>query len=232
MPDNDALGRACQHEFRCIDPILFVNLSRKSTMRFNKISLACLVLGGSMLLAACGGGSDSAAPVRSVAATNTVAAINPTTGAAVVNGVLNKEFGFAAGVPSFGTTSATSLTLSGSGGTPSFAITSGGNTASGAMTYGSCIFTIGNGSTFPAGNLLAAGSTVTVTPCALSVGTSGVVADGSTSAANVTLVLGTTSSSPVSVPVAISPAGVVTVNNSPVGNVTVVAATGATGAGN
>ena len=71
-------------------------------------------------------------------------------------------------------------------------------TSSGTMTYGLRIFTIGNDSTFPAGQLLAASSTVTVKPCALSVGTSGVVADASVSAANVTFVLGTTSSSPVS----------------------------------
>ncbi|MBK5204472.1 MAG: hypothetical protein JJD98_03390 [Polaromonas sp.] len=195
-------------------------------MRLNKISLATLVLGGSALLAACGGGGDSA-PVTSVATTDTAAVINPTTGAAVVSSVLNKGFDFTTGVPSFGTTSATSLTLSGSGATPSFAISSGGNTASGVMTYGSCIFTIGSDSTFPAGHPLVAGSKITVNPCTLSVGTAGVKADGSSSAANVTFVLGTTNSSPVSVTVTISSMGVVTVNNSPVGHATVVIATGA-----
>ena len=71
MPAGDALGRTGQHEFWCIDSILFVNLLRKSTMRFNKISLACLVLGGSMLLAACGSGEggDPALILKGTAAT-------------------------------------------------------------------------------------------------------------------------------------------------------------------
>ena len=199
-------------------------------MRFNKISLAAMVLVSGMLLAACGGGDSALTPVPLVATTNTAAAINPTTGAAVVQGVLGKNFTFASGVPSFGTTSATSLTLSGSGATPSFNLTSGVNTASGAMTYGSCIFTVAT-STFPSGTPLAQGSKVTVNPCTLSVATAGVKADGTSATANVFLVLGTTNSSPVPVTVSVSSTGVVTVNGSTVGSATLVPATGATGAG-
>lgn len=200
-------------------------------MRFNKISLAAMVSVSGMLLAACGGGDSALTPVPLVATTNTAAAINPTTGAAVVQGVLGKDFTFANGVPSFGTTSATSLILSGSGATPSFNITSGVSTASGAMAYGSCIFTVAT-STFPSGTpLLALGSKVTVSPCTLSVATAGMKADGTSATANVFLVLGTTISSPVSVTVSVSSTGVVTVNGSTVGSATLVPATGATGAG-
>lgn len=198
-------------------------------MKFNKISLACLVLSGSALLAACGGGGSST-PVAVVATTSTAATINPTTGAAVVNSVLEKTFGFTTGVIAFGTTSVTSLKLSGTGATPSFAISSLEGAASGAMTYGSCIFTVTQ-STYPIGHALATGSQVTVTPCTLSVATAGGKGDSVPYQASVTLVLGTANSTPVPVTVSINSTGVVTVNNVTVGSVSVVAATGATGAG-
>jgi hypothetical protein len=187
--------------------------------------MACLVLSASALLAACGGGSDSA-PVALVASASTSAAITPTTGAAVVSSVLDKSFGFTVGVPSFGTTTATTLKLSGTGATPSFAISSAEGTASGAMAYGSCIFTMTQ-STYPAGHPLALGSMVTVNPCTLSVGTAGGKGDGVAYTTSVNLVLGTVNSTPVSVTVSISSTGVVAVNNVTVGSVSVVAATGA-----
>lgn len=196
-------------------------------MKFNKVPLACLVLSASALLTACGGGSDSApVPPAQVATASTVAAINPTTGAAVVSSVLDKTFDFSTGVPSFGTTSATSLKLSGTGAAPSFAIDSVEGKASGAMTYGSCIFKVTE-STFAAGHPLALGNSFTVAPCTLSVGTAGVTADASAFPTTVTLVLGTINSNPVSVTVSISLAGVVTVNSFTVGSTTLVAATGA-----
>lgn len=194
-------------------------------MNFTKISLVCLVLSGSALLVACGGGSDSA-PATLVATTSTAAAIDPTTGPVVVSSVLDKTFGFTAGVPAFGTTSATSLKLSGAGAAPLFAISSAEGTASGAMTYGSCILTMTQ-STYAAGHPLALGSKVTVTPCTLSVDTAGGKGNGVPYQASVALVLGTVNSTPVSVTVSINSAGVVTVNNVTVGSVKVVAATGA-----
>ena len=188
-----------------------------------------MVLGGSLLLSACGGGDGSNA-VPAVASADASIGINPTSGAAVVQSVLDKSFGFANGVPAFGTSGPTSLTLSGSGTSPSFAIGSGTNSATGAMTYGSCIFTMAV-STYVAPNPLAVGRTVTVTPCTLSLATGGQSADGSSRPVNVTLILGNATSSPISVQVSISPNGQVTVNNSVVGTITVTPATGATGAG-
>ena len=194
-------------------------------MKFNKLSLACMVLGGSALLAACGGSSDPL-PVAQVATNNISAVITPVTGAAVVSSVLDKDFAFSAGIPSFGTTSPTSLKLSGTGAAPSFAINSIEGTASGAMTYGSCIFKITQ-STFPAGSLLATGNSVTVLPCELDVVTAGLSSNGTPAPSTVTLQLGATNSTPVTVTVSISPTGVVTVGNSTIGTVTLTAATGA-----
>ena len=199
-------------------------------MRFNKISFAAMLVSSTIFLAACGGGDNNPAPAALVANTNTSAAINPTTGAAVVQGVLGKSFSFASGVPSFGTGSATSLALSGSGASPSFNISSTEGTATGAMAYGSCIFKVA-ASSFPASSVLALGKEITVSPCTLSIGTAGVTANGGSSIGNVTLQLGTVGSSPVSVTVSISSAGVVTVNDSVVGSATLVPATGASGAG-
>jgi len=200
-------------------------------MNFNKVSLACLVLSGSALLAACGGSSDSAplAPAP-VATTNTAAVITPQTGAAVVSSVLDKRFDFSTGVPDFGTDSATSLTLSGTGAVPSFAISSAEGSASGAMTFGSCIFTVGR-STFAAGHPLAQGKTFTDSPCTLSVATAGIKGDAIATPASVTLLLGTVNSGPVPVSVSINAAGVVSVNSLTIGSVTLITATGATGAG-
>ena len=195
-------------------------------MNFNKTSLACVVLSGSALLSACGGGSDSVPPPAApIVSSNFAAAITPKTGAAVVSGVLDKSFGFSSGVPSFGTTSATSLKLSGTGGAPSFAISSAEGSAAGAMTYGSCIFTVGQ-SSYPATSPLASGEKVTVSPCSLTVATAGLKGDGLANSASVTFLLGTANSSPVPVSVSINAAGVVTVGGFTAGSVPVVAATG------
>jgi hypothetical protein len=208
-------------------------------MRFNKVFLVSLVLGGIALLAGCGGGGGGGASdvggfkTGSQAASNTDISINPASGAAVVDAVKGKSFEFTNGISDFGTTASTALALSGSGAAPSFEITSG-NQASGAMTFGSCIFTMTT-STFSAPHPLAAGSkAITVTPCTLSVGTAGLPADGSSSPASVTLMLGKAKSKPVSVTVSISPTGVITVNNQAVGTAVlseIPRATGATGAG-
>ena len=99
--------------------------------------------------------------------------------------------------------SPTSLTLSGSGAAPGFAISSTEGSASGAMTYGSCIFTVAQ-STFAPAHPLAQGKLVTVNPCSLTVATAGLKGDGVAASASVTFVLGTASSTPVTVPVSIS----------------------------
>lgn len=197
-------------------------------MRLNKISLAALALGGSVLLSACGGGGNDS-PLRPTAtvATPTTASINGAgNGPAVVSSVLNQGFSFDAGVPALGTTAPTTLTLSGSATAPTFSLTSGADTATGVMTYGSCIFTIVT-STFPAGSPLALGQKREVTPCALSVATAGSTANGTVASTGVSFVLGATVSNPVPRLVSISPAGVVTVNGVVIDTVTVVVTTGA-----
>lgn len=199
-------------------------------MRFNKISLVVLAMGSSMLMAACGGGDSSpaAAAVASASVTTTISKDNPAAAAAVVSSVFDKSLAFASGVPAFGTTTATTLALtrSSNAAAPTFNLASAQGTASGAMTFGSCIFTITT-STYAAGSPLALGQIVTVNPCSIFLDTTGKPANGSATSVNVTMVLGTTTSAPVAVVASISATGVVTVNGTAVATATVSAATGA-----
>ena len=196
-------------------------------MRLNKISLAALALGSSMLLSACGGGNDSPLRPVSTVTTPTTAGINGAgNGPTVVSSVLNKDFSFDAGVPVFGITAPTKLTLSGTAAAPSFSLTAGADTATGVMSYGSCIFTIVT-STFPSSSPLAVGKKTEVSPCTLFVDTAGSTANAAATLTDVSFVLGATASSPVPLLVSISPTGVVTVGGVVIGTVTVVVTTGA-----
>lgn len=197
-------------------------------MRFNKFALAGLAVCGSVLLAGCGGGgSDDASPV---AQSDLTVDIKPTTGAATVASVLGQNFEFANGISALGTTASTSLKLAGDAKKPSFVISSGADSASGAMTYGSCIFTVGQ-STFVAGHPLALGKVTTVNLCQLRVALKGRVADGRQFDADVRFALGNALSNAAFISAAINANGMVTLNGLPIGSVPVVSATGATGSG-
>lgn len=198
-------------------------------MRLNKISLAALVLGGSALLAACGGGGDSVAPQQVVKESTTVA-INPTSGAAAATAILDKEFKFDA-IPALGTSVETKLKLTGTGAAPKFDISSGGYTAEGDMSFGSCIFTVTR-TTFIPPHFLATLPRITVSDCGLFLPIGGFMANSVASNVNLQWVLGAARSYPVSLPVFISPSGGITLNGSSVGNTSLVTATGATGGGN
>ena len=193
-------------------------------MRLNKISLA-LVLAGSALLAACGGGGDST-PVRSgTAAADLTASVTASTAPAL----LDKSFSFQNGVADLGTTSATTLALSGSAAAPDFSLTDGTNKASGVMTYGSCIFTIKQ-SNFPANfTKLQVGVVTEVKPCDVVVATAG-MPTASSSLSTIKLLLGSSFSLPLGVTVTISDSGLVTISGTLFGTIKLQLATGATGA--
>jgi hypothetical protein len=168
-------------------------------------------------LSACGGGDDPA-PANVAAANATVPA-----SATVVGSVSGKSFAFGSGVPSFGTTATTTVTF-GTGTSPAFTIASGTSTATGATTFGSCIFTVAQ-SGFATGPL-AAGSVLTVNPCTFAFDTAGKVASGAPVTLNVNLQLGTTSSAPQQVQATISPSGALSVNGQQLGTVAVRPVTG------
>ena len=162
-------------------------------------------------LTACGGGGGDAP--TTVATSSTAVTMDATTGAAAIQAVASKTVAFSAGVPDFGTTTATDLAITApAGGTPTFAVSSAEGKASGDMSFGSCIFTVKT-STYPAGSKLAAGAKVTVSPCAIKLETAGVVANGTPVQVDVTITLNGVTSAPVQQTIAIAPTGALVVNN-------------------
>lgn len=192
-----------------------------------KLMQWAIALCSAAMLAACGGGGGDGA-ARTATADATLA-INPTSGPAVVSAIADETFTFADGVPAFGTTASTSVEFS-EPATPSaaprFSISSGGNTATGTVAFGSCIFRI-TASTFPAGSRLAAGETITVNPCNVNVNTRGVAADGVATTRSAALLLGAAVSAGASITVNVSPGGQLTLNGQAVGTVTLSPITGA-----
>lgn len=187
----------------------------------SKFLLAAAV---SAALVACGGGGSTSTPIA-VAAANTSVAISPANGAAATAAVSGQTFTFPSGAAALGTTASTTVKLtSGAAGSPAkFDIASGTGTATGALTYGSCIFTVAVGSTIPG---LPAGTVLTVNPCTLGIATSGLAANGVPQNGAATLTLGATSSTSLPLTVTISAGGDVSINGSSVGTVTTSRLTG------
>jgi hypothetical protein len=98
----------------------------------------------------------------------------------VATAVANKPFSFASGVPAFGTTAATTVTVTSATGAK---IDSGGKTATTGLRFGSCIFTV-TMSSFTAPSPLAMGQTVTVNPCDITLNDSANTASLTLGAAN------------------------------------------------
>jgi predicted small lipoprotein YifL len=181
-------------------------------MKKTLASLFAIALAAS--LTACGGGGSEPAPVEVVAADTTIPAT-----AATAPAVVNVPFTFAAGVPDFGTTGTTTFAFTSTSTTPAFSIASGGNTATGTTTFGSCHFLV-TFSTFPSTSKLALGQTITVDPCNITVNTAGTPANGVAAAHSAALKLGAAVSSGQSITVAVNPGGQLTLNGFFVGIVT------------
>lgn len=180
-----------------------------------KLGLTLISLTTSFMLVACGGGGGDAPPM--VASTDLTAAVNSGTVAAIAG----EQFTFTNGVTDFGTASSTAVTLNAS----TFNIAATEGTASGNLTFGSCIFTV-TASTFTAPSLLDVGDVVEVTPCNLTVATEGLSATENAVARAVSFVLGGDASASKDLSVDISADGEVTVDGVSLGTVTLEAATG------
>jgi hypothetical protein len=187
-------------------------------------------------LTGCGGGGGG----EILQATrDTTVEINKDTGAATTAALRGTSFNFPTGVPEFGTTGPTTVTFTAASGTASglattsnasgFTITSGGQTASGTMTFGSCIFSVQN-STFPTGSPLAEGRDVIINRCQVFINTEGLPADGQARPRIVRLVLNGRFSINLILQVAVNQQGTVFINGIPVGSVPVAELTGITGA--
>ncbi len=179
-----------------------------------------LVAGVIASVVACGGGSNSPTPT---ATSNLAAAANGTT----TNALYDRALVFSTGVPELGTTGSTTITFSSNSAntlTPLFSIkTTDGGEAKGTTTFGSCIFTVTSSTT----GFIAAGKAIKIDPCTMNATMTGAVINQTTNS-NVTLLLGSKSSVAVPIPLTVSATGVVTFNNTVLGNVTLsVSTTGA-----
>ena len=166
------------------------------------------------ILAACGGGGGGT-PAKAVAS-NTTLSMNQNTAAAMTN----NTFQFSA-VPDFGTTTTTTVQVDGSTANNTFQVGSGGNTASGNLQYGSCIFHVLS-SNFPVGTPLAQGNTITISACQLIVGTQGMAADGGTHSVLVQFVLNAAKSLTLTAQASVTPDGQLTINGQGEGTVPLI----------
>ncbi|WP_428572737.1 hypothetical protein [Ramlibacter sp.] len=178
-----------------------------------------MMLAAAAFLPACSDGDDD--PLPTVAAVDATIPVTSSTATAVTN----VPFSFPSGVPDLGTTAATSIAFTSTASTPAFSISSGTSVATGATTFGSCIFVVAN-SSFPAGHRLASGSTVTVNPCNIRLGTQGAPSDSVARQRAAVFILGSAASSGTVVTVSVNPGGSITINGRDVGTVTLVQVSG------
>jgi predicted small lipoprotein YifL len=165
-------------------------------------------------LTACGGGGGEPPPTQVAAATTIPATATST---AVATGV---PFTFPAGVPDFGTTATTTVAWTDTSTTPAFSISSGGNTATGTTTFGSCDFKI-LASTFPSTDKMGKiGTVIVVNPCNLKADTSGLPANATAEQKALALILGTAASAGTPVTMSVNAGGQLTINGKSAGTVT------------
>ena len=201
-------------------------------MILKRLLLISMVLGSGAFLAACGGGGGSGATfgpavpvVTSNLAVSADAAVVSTVGTTTVNFPTGFNGVDGAGRP-VGVVGATTVAFNGGGASPNFTITNAGSTASGATTFGSCIFTFTT-SNFPSTSPFAQGKQFKVDPCTLNVRVAGGAASGDTRDVSESFTFGTAVSDAFFKSVVISRDGTVSLGGTVIGKVTVVTPTGA-----
>jgi hypothetical protein len=172
-------------------------------------------------LVACSDGNGTAQV--QVAGTNTTAAVSGTQTAAVVGA----PFGYSNGVPVFGTTAPTTVVFSNTATTPAFSVTSGGNTATGTTTFGSCHFLVTSSTFISPPSPLVVGTTITADPCTIVVNNKGQLANGLCTQYTVQLLLGTRLSDGQPMSICLAENGDVSIGGIVIGKVTLVPLTGA-----
>ena len=188
-------------------------------MRMNRLTLASVVVSAGLLMSACGGSSSSSTPVP-VVASDTKVTINATTGPAVIGSLLNTPATFPNGVAAFGTTKSTAVTFKGTPAAPTFEITTADGTAKGNLSFGSCKFTVTENSNVGSLNLLAVGTTITIDPCSVSLGTKGKLANGIAQSGQIIFTFASGDSVAVTLIYAINANGTITINGSTYGTAT------------
>ena len=171
-----------------------------------------------------GGGEDAVSTLPIVAGANLTAPITAANAAALAPaGAFTFATGFSGNAGAVVLPAGTTVALPTA---TTFSIASGGGTATGNTTFGSCICNV-TASTVAG---IVAPTAITVDPCTLTVNTQGNVV-GTTNTDAATLTLGGNSSNSVNVSVTVGSDGSVVISGTQVGTVEVVFGTGATGGG-
>jgi len=200
-----------------------------------KLFLMAAVATTAFVLSGCGGGGDERLTTNQVATSDMLTPINAANGQTITNAVSGTNFNFPNGVPDFGTAAETDVILARGAtlgtttqpNTFAVGVTSAGQTASGNLTFASCIFTV-TASTFPAGSPLANGRVITITGCNLRANTNGEPADNVARTRLIFLQLNAVISLGSPAQVSVNSAGSVTINGT--ANVGTVSVSGITGA--
>ncbi len=202
--------------------ITFKSISSGSTGTFNLLADSVKLTAGvwrqhgsqdASRQSSVGGGSLSSGSSTTVASTPMYASGNIPVNVNASNfaAFSGSSLSFPSGVPQFGTTGATQLTLGTSSGSPTFAITSASGNASGSLGFSSCIFNVTT-STFPASATMASGNTVTIPTCSVNLPLAGVQAGTGFSNFSAQFNLGTATPSVFPVALNLSTNGQVTIN--------------------
>jgi hypothetical protein len=191
------------------------------------VASACVA---AALVACGGGGGGSSIPVASQNATASFDAAN---GPRLIRALNNATLTFPNGVPALGTNTSTTMVITNANtASPQFSVTSGGNAASGSISFGSCIFRV---TAVTSGTLFSVNQEITVNPCSITASIQGNAATGLPERDDLRVTLGSAVSNPFQAPLRITPTGSVFVINSD-GSETLIATinvnfvTGTTGA--
>lgn len=190
--------------------------------------LLAALLGSVTFLAACGGGGGGGDSAQ-IASADAVVNVGAANGRTTFRALENEAFVFPDGVPAFGTTTRTTVAIeppAAAGANPRFTVTNAGQTASGVMNFGSCIFRI-TASDF-AGSVMVAGASIEIDNCSIRIDTSGHAADGVAVDILVFLILDGAVSNGTLISVMIDGDGNVFVNGVLVATITLAPVTGAT----
>lgn len=185
-----------------------------------KLLLLAAAVGAAATLTACGGGGGAQADV---ATQNLSIGVNASNGATTLAAIANQSFDFSSGISDFGTTADTTVTFT-NGGTD-FQVASGGKTASGTMSFGSCHFTVTT-TTFTSGPLSIVGTVITFNICTLTGYTSGFSTVPSLQLVPFTFTLNTFISQRLNLYTGVYPGGIVQLNGVNLGTVTTGPVTG------
>jgi hypothetical protein len=192
-----------------------------------RMFLLAALLSSATFLVSCGGGGGGEESTT-VAAENLDVRVDQTNGEALFTALEGESFTYDGGVPDFETTSATTVDIVGpaaNGGRLGFRIRSDGNTATGTLEFGSCIFRI-RGSNYP--DKLRVDTFKRVRDCLLQINTEGKLADGQLRRVRITVTLnGRTAERTVSIQ--IRPNGTIWVNSVLFGEVRIKQVTGTGG---